>query len=191
MTDKQKITKINRELGLEALYIVIAIFGIMLSFLFSSIKDIVIVVSFAAISFGVFFYYGKRIKANEALIDETEPDGHTKFKSLGILEPNTPDLRFEEIKSDDNMNITKQQAFEDLKMTLFPKEKYPKSKISDDTMTFFIHKEELSRETVISILSEYFEGKNIVDGQCSVSSVTLVWTTFAIENRNVMKSEIA
>jgi len=80
-------------------------------------------------------------------------------------------------------NITKQQAFEDLKMMLFPKNKYPNSKIFDDTMTFFIHKGDLSREAVIATLKGYFEDKSIDGGQCTVGDITLVWTKFAIEDR--------
>lgn len=50
---------------------------------------------------------------------------------------------------------------------------------------FYIHKKEFERYETIDKLRKYFEDKTIKDGQCSVQPITLVFTTFSIEDRKL------
>lgn len=53
----------------------------------------------------------------------------------------------------------------------------------DDCAMFFFDKREFSRGEVISRLFALFKDVNIVDGQCRIDPLTLVWTTVHIEKR--------
>ena len=49
------------------------------------------------------------------------------------------------------------------------------------TVTFFIDKQVMSRGETITILQQYFTGKVIDGGFCSISPITFVWTTFELK----------
>ena len=48
---------------------------------------------------------------------------------------------------------------------------------------FLIDKREFERFEVVGKLMDYFEGKNIIDGQCAIEPMTLLWTAFSIGPR--------
>ena len=47
--------------------------------------------------------------------------------------------------------------------------------------TFFFDKRQYWRGDIISKLSEYFQDKYIVDGQCRIDNITLLWTNVYLE----------
>lgn len=51
----------------------------------------------------------------------------------------------------------------------------------DGEVTFYIDKQRCERLEVIERLQEYFADKVIDGGYCSVSPITLVWTTFELK----------
>lgn len=55
----------------------------------------------------------------------------------------------------------------------------------DDTADFFFDKRKHTRQEVIEKLVGMFGQVNIVDGQCSIDPITLLWTTAKIEKRNI------
>lgn len=83
------------------------------------------------------------------------------------------------------MEITKQQAIADLKKIFNTRswKNREDSKSFADKGDFFIDKRVCERYKVIALLREYFKDKTIKDGQCRVESMTLLWTTFHIEDR--------
>lgn len=48
-------------------------------------------------------------------------------------------------------------------------------------VTFYIDKQVMSRGETITILQQYFTGKVIDGGFCSISPITFVWTTFELK----------
>lgn len=54
----------------------------------------------------------------------------------------------------------------------------------DGEVTFYIDKQQHERDEVIDMLRKYFLGKRIENGYCSVSGITLVWTTFELKKFN-------
>ena len=59
----------------------------------------------------------------------------------------------------------------------------------DGTATFFFDKNQYWRDEVIQRLVEYFNDKVIIDGQCRIDSITLVWTTVHLEKRTEIEGE--
>lgn len=92
-------------------------------------------------------------------------------------------------------NITKQQAIDGIKglfdMTTWEDKQEGKSfyiqKDGTDDAEFFFDKRQYERYKVIEKLSKYFEDKNIIDGQCRIDGMTLVWTQVSIEPRTTNK----
>lgn len=58
------------------------------------------------------------------------------------------------------------------------------TEFENDTATFMLDKRKYERYEIIDKLSNYFQGVSIIDGQCRISSVTLVFTTVHIEERS-------
>lgn len=56
----------------------------------------------------------------------------------------------------------------------------------DDTATFYFDKRQYQRDEVISKLVELFSKENIVDGQCRIEPITLLWTVCHIEKRRAL-----
>lgn len=84
------------------------------------------------------------------------------------------------------MEITKQQAISDLEKifnTTSWKDRVNGRSFADKG-DFFIDKREYTRPSVIEKLQAYFKDKTIIDGQCRLEGITLLWTTFHIEDRN-------
>ena len=54
---------------------------------------------------------------------------------------------------------------------------------SDGKGTFLIDKREFERFETIDKLQKYFANKVIINGQCRVDNITLLYTGFHIENR--------
>ena len=87
--------------------------------------------------------------------------------------------------------ITKQQAIDGIKklfeLTTWEDRQEGKSFYSQnegtDNANFFFDKRQYERHEVIKKLSEYFKDKNIIQGQCRIDSLTLVWTQVIIEDR--------
>ena len=52
---------------------------------------------------------------------------------------------------------------------------------NDDGVTFFIDKNVTERGEVFQKLQEYFEERVIKGGYCTVSPLTLVWTSFELK----------
>ena len=52
-----------------------------------------------------------------------------------------------------------------------------------DNADFFFDKRQYTRYEVIERLFNLFNGVNILEGQCSIDPITLLWTTAKIENR--------
>lgn len=48
-------------------------------------------------------------------------------------------------------------------------------------VTFFFDKRQYRRWDIISKLSEYFRDKYIIDGQCRIDNITLLWTNVYLE----------
>ena len=83
--------------------------------------------------------------------------------------------------------ITKQETIKALK-SLFNSEAHKddrKVMVSEEggNATFMVDKGLMTRFDVINKLQEFFADKYIDGGQCRIDSITLVWTTFHIEDR--------
>ena len=83
--------------------------------------------------------------------------------------------------------ISRQEAVLALK-ELFDYEGHKESKQvivveHDDKTTFMIDKRYLEMYEVIHKLQDFFSDKVIDKGQCRIENITLVWTTFFIEDR--------
>ena len=76
--------------------------------------------------------------------------------------------------------VTKEQVINDLKKE-FNITDGSLSKYSDGT--FFIDKREFQRFEIIEKLQMYFADKVIINGQCRVDNITLLYTEFYIENK--------
>ena len=83
------------------------------------------------------------------------------------------------------MEITKEQAIADLKKIFNTTswEDRVEGRSFADNGDFFIDKREYTRPSVIEKLQAYFTDKTIIDGQCRLEGITLLWTTFHIEDR--------
>lgn len=85
--------------------------------------------------------------------------------------------------------ITKQETIEALKK-LFDYESHKEKKEvivaeHDYGATFMIDKRYLERYEVIERLQNFFADKVIDGGQCRIDSITLLYTSFFIEHREV------
>lgn len=66
-------------------------------------------------------------------------------------------------------------------------------KISESSLSkeenghFMIDKREFERGEVVGKLMDYFDGKNIIGGQCAVEPITLLWTVFVIGPRKTQQ----
>ena len=83
------------------------------------------------------------------------------------------------------MDITKEQAISDLQKVFNTTswEDRVEGRSFADKGDFFIDKREYTRSSVIDKLQAYFTDKTIIDGQCRLEGITLLWTTFHIEDR--------
>lgn len=81
------------------------------------------------------------------------------------------------------MKKTKQEVINDLK-TVFPVDgiNVIVNEVNGNA-SFNINKQYLERGAVIEKLMQYFNGLEIIGGQCRVDNITLVFTTFYIEDR--------
>lgn len=77
--------------------------------------------------------------------------------------------------------LTKEQVINDLKKE-FNITDCSLSKYSDGT--FLIDKREFERFETIDKLQRYFANKVIINGQCRVDNITLLYTGFHIENKD-------
>ena len=86
------------------------------------------------------------------------------------------------------MEITKQQAIADLEKIFNTTswEDREEGRSFADKGDFFIDKREHTRLSVIEKLQAYFKDKTIIDGQCRLEGITLLWTMFHIEDREKM-----
>lgn len=84
-------------------------------------------------------------------------------------------------------NITREECVNELKQlfdlddTFVPEKGYVSYNKEKETTTFWVDKRYMWRLDVIDVLKEYFKDKYIVDGQCRIDSITLVYTWFHIE----------
>lgn len=83
--------------------------------------------------------------------------------------------------------LTKQETIEALKQ-LFDYEAHKDSREvmvieENGNASFMIDKRYMERYAVINILQRFFADKYIEGGQCRIDNITLVWTTFDIEDR--------
>ena len=87
------------------------------------------------------------------------------------------------------MDITKEQAISDLQKVFNTTswEDREEGRSFADKGDFFIDKREHTRPSVIEKLQAYFKDKTIIDGQCRLEGITLLWTTFHIEDRKTDK----
>lgn len=53
----------------------------------------------------------------------------------------------------------------------------------DDTATFFFDKRQYFRDEVINKLVSLFGNVNVINGQCWIEPITLLWTVCHIEKR--------
>jgi hypothetical protein len=53
----------------------------------------------------------------------------------------------------------------------------------NDTATLMLDKRKYERYEIIDKLSEFFDGVSIIDGQCRIDRITLVFTNVYIEER--------
>lgn len=60
-----------------------------------------------------------------------------------------------------------------------------------DNADFFFDKRQYTRYEVIERLVNLFHGVNILEGQCSVDPITLLWTTARIEDRDKTNPDAA
>ena len=85
--------------------------------------------------------------------------------------------------------ITRREAIEAIK-GMFETETGREDNISrffeeaDDTATFMIDKRKYEREEIIEKLRDFFDGVNIIDGQCRIGDFTFVFTIVKIEKRS-------
>lgn len=54
---------------------------------------------------------------------------------------------------------------------------------NDGSVSFYIDKRNHERYEVIEKAKDYFADKNIVEGQCRIENMTLLWTVLHIEGR--------
>ena len=86
-------------------------------------------------------------------------------------------------------NIIKEQAVgiikEAFELDSFQERKEGKSFYGEDSedVSFFFDKRQYDRATVIEKLRECFKDKNIVEGQCRIDNITLLYTVVHIEPR--------
>lgn len=59
----------------------------------------------------------------------------------------------------------------------------------DGTTSFYIDKRNCERYEAIQKAQVFFKDKVIVDGQCRIDSITLVWTILHVEDRNNGKAD--
>ena len=59
----------------------------------------------------------------------------------------------------------------------------------DGSVTFYFDKRQYWRDEVISKLAAYFQDKYLIDGQCRIDSITLLWTTVHLEGVDAHKKE--
>lgn len=87
------------------------------------------------------------------------------------------------------MDITKEQSIADLQKVFNTTswEDRVEGRSFADKGDFFIDKGEYTRSSVIEKLQAYFTDKTIIDGQCRLEGITLLWTTFHIEDRKADK----
>ena len=83
--------------------------------------------------------------------------------------------------------LTKQETIEALKQ-LFDYEAHKDTREvmvieENGNASFMIDKRYMERYAVINTLQRFFADKYIEGGQCRIDSITLVWTTFDIEDR--------
>lgn len=84
----------------------------------------------------------------------------------------------------DTQKITKQDAINAIiDMFKLKESELSKYSIKDDNSSFLIDKREFNRFEVIDKLKEFFADKNIIDGQCRIGSLTILYTSVMIENR--------
>lgn len=55
------------------------------------------------------------------------------------------------------------------------------NKDNNEECTFYFDKHEYTRDEVVERLSVYFNDKFIVNGQCRIDRVTILWTTVHLE----------
>lgn len=80
--------------------------------------------------------------------------------------------------------ISKQEAINAIiDMFNLKESELSKHSVKDDKATFLIDKREFERFEVIDKLQEYFADKSIIDGQCSIGNLTILYTSVKIENR--------
>lgn len=70
-------------------------------------------------------------------------------------------------------------VIEDLRK-LFKIDEETEFKSIETNGSFLIHKQTFGRGTTIEMLQNYFEDKVIENGQCSVGSLTMLFTSFKI-----------
>lgn len=81
------------------------------------------------------------------------------------------------------MKKTKQEVINDLK-TIFPVDGINVIvREENGNARFNINKQYLERSAVIEKLMQYFNGLEIINGQCRIDNITLVFTAFYIEDR--------
>lgn len=83
--------------------------------------------------------------------------------------------------------LSKQETIEALKQ-LFDYEAHKDSREvmvfeENGTASFMIEKRYMDRYAVVDTLQRFFADKYIEGGQCRVDNITLVWTTFYIDDR--------
>lgn len=90
----------------------------------------------------------------------------------------------------DIKDITKEEAVNGIKslFELLPFDKKENGKSfygdgSDGKVSFFFDKRQYMRDEVIGKLVDFFNGKNIVGGQCRIAPITLLYTVVSIEDR--------
>ena len=81
----------------------------------------------------------------------------------------------------DKLRKTKEEVISDLKTVFHIGEDGCLSR--ENKGSFFINKREYEREDVISMLQKYFKNRVIIDGQCRIDPITLLYTMFHIEDR--------
>lgn len=81
----------------------------------------------------------------------------------------------------DKLRKTKEKVISDLRTMFHISEDGCLSR--ENKGSFFIDKQEYEREDVISMLRKYFENLVIIDGQCRIDPITLMYTMFHIEDR--------
>ena len=81
------------------------------------------------------------------------------------------------------MKKTKQEVINELK-EIFPVDDKNVFVIEENgNATFNVNKQYMERFEVMGKLVDYFKGLEIIEGQCRIDPITLVFTTFYIEDR--------